>query len=54
MSPSRLMLDHSCFEETIMSVRNRIDDCQVLLSANRLEGALLSVLLGVAATSRKR
>ncbi|RIK80546.1 MAG: hypothetical protein DCC68_10840 [Planctomycetota bacterium] len=37
-----------------MSVRDRIDDSQLLFQAGRLEGALISILLAVAATSRKR
>jgi hypothetical protein len=37
-----------------MSVRDRIEDSKLLFNAGKLEGALISVLLAVAATSRKR
>lgn len=37
-----------------MSVRERIEDSKLLYAAGRLEGALLSVLVAVAGTSRKR
>jgi hypothetical protein len=37
-----------------MSVRDRIEDSKLLFNAGRLEGALISVLLAAAATSRKR
>lgn len=37
-----------------MSVRDRIEDSQLLFDAGRLEGALVSVLLAVASTARKR
>jgi hypothetical protein len=37
-----------------MSVKDRIEDSKLLFHAGRLEGALISVLLAVAATSRKR
>lgn len=37
-----------------MSIRTRIEDAQVLLAAGRADGALLSALVAVAATSRKR
>jgi hypothetical protein len=37
-----------------MSVKDRIEDSILLFHAGRLEGALISVLLAVAATSRKR
>jgi hypothetical protein len=37
-----------------MSVKARIDDARVLWQAGRKEGALLSVCIAVAATSRKR
>ena len=37
-----------------MSVRNRIIDAQLLYANDRKEGALLSILVAVAATSRKR
>jgi hypothetical protein len=37
-----------------MSVKDRIEDSKLLLHAGRLEGSLISVLLAVAATSRKR
>jgi hypothetical protein len=37
-----------------MSVRDRLTDAQVLYSNGRKEGALLSVLVAVAATSKKR
>jgi hypothetical protein len=37
-----------------MSVRERIEDSKLLFAAGRLEGALLSVLIAVAGTSRKR
>lgn len=37
-----------------MSIRNRLEDAKVLINNDRLEGALLSILIAVAATSRKR
>ena len=37
-----------------MSIKNRIDDARLLYAQGRKEGALLSVLVAVAATSRKR
>lgn len=37
-----------------MSIIGRLDDARVLYEAGRLEGALLSLLVAVAATSRKR
>ena len=37
-----------------MSVRDRIEDSKLLFAAGRLEGALLSVLIAVAGTARKR
>lgn len=37
-----------------MSVRDRIEDSKLQFHGGRLEGALISVLLAVAATSRKR
>ena len=37
-----------------MSVRDRLDDARVLYASNRRTGALLSALIAVAATSRKR
>jgi len=37
-----------------MSVKDRIEDAQVLYKNGRYEGALVSVLMAVAATSRKR
>lgn len=37
-----------------MSVLNRIKDAEMLLNAGRLEGALLSLLVAVAATARRR
>jgi hypothetical protein len=37
-----------------MSVRDRIEDSKLLFNAGRLEGALISALIAVAATSRKR
>lgn len=37
-----------------MSIVARLDDAQVLYEAGRLEGALLSLLVATAATSRKR
>jgi hypothetical protein len=37
-----------------MSVKDRIEDSKLLFHAGRLEGALISVLLAVAATSRQR
>jgi len=37
-----------------MSIQNRLEDAKVLTDNNRLEGALLSVLIAVAATSRRR
>jgi hypothetical protein len=37
-----------------MSVKDRIEDSKLLFHAGRLEGALISVLLAAAATSRKR
>jgi hypothetical protein len=37
-----------------MSVSERIEDSRLLFTANRLEGALLMVLVAVAATSAKR
>jgi hypothetical protein len=37
-----------------MSVKERLDDARILYDNNRREGALLSVLIAVAATSRKR
>lgn len=37
-----------------MSVRDRIEDSKLLFHAGRLEGALVSVLLATAATSRRR
>lgn len=37
-----------------MSIRARLDDARVLYAAGRVEGCLLSVLVAVAATSRKR
>jgi hypothetical protein len=37
-----------------MSVRARIDDAEVLWKAGRLEGAVIQVLIAVAATVRKR
>jgi hypothetical protein len=37
-----------------MSVKSRIDDARALWHAGRKEGALLSVLVAAAATSRKR
>lgn len=37
-----------------MSVRNRIIDAQLLYANDRKEGALLSILVAVAATARKR
>jgi len=37
-----------------MSIKNRIKDAQILYANGQEEGALLSVLIAVAATSRKR
>ncbi len=37
-----------------MSIKNRIEDAQILYKNGRKEGALLSTLIAVAATSRKR
>lgn len=37
-----------------MSVKERLEDAQLLHQANRNQGAMLSVLVAVAATSRKR
>ena len=37
-----------------MSVRDRIEDSKLLFHSGKLEGALISVLLAVAGTSRKR
>lgn len=37
-----------------MSVKERLEDAQLLYQANRAQGALLSVLVAVAATARKR
>jgi hypothetical protein len=37
-----------------MSLRDRIEDSKLLFAAGQLEGALVSVLLAVAGTSRKR
>jgi len=37
-----------------MSVKDRIEDAQVLYENGRYEGALVSILMAVAATSRKR
>lgn len=37
-----------------MSIRARIEDCMVLLAAERPHGALLSLLVAAAATSRRR
>jgi len=37
-----------------MSIRDRCDDAAVLWEQKRYEGALLSLLVGIAATSRKR
>lgn len=37
-----------------MSVRDRLDDARALYAAGRREGALLSVLIAVSATARKR
>jgi hypothetical protein len=37
-----------------MSIHDRIEDSQILFSHGRLHGALLSVLIAVAATSRTR
>ena len=37
-----------------MSVRDRIEDSKLLFHAGKLEGALISILLAAAATSRKR
>ncbi len=37
-----------------MSIRDRLDDARLLLAQGRRDGALLSVLVAVAATSRRR
>lgn len=37
-----------------MSVRERVEDAQLLYQANRPQGALLSILVATAATARKR
>lgn len=37
-----------------MSIRKRLEDAQFLFANERFDGALLSVLVGIAATSRKR
>lgn len=41
-------------EEATMSIRSRVEDSQALMSLGRADGALLSALVAVAATSRKR
>lgn len=37
-----------------MSIKNRIEDAQLLWTAGRKEGAFIQILIAVAATSRKR
>ena len=37
-----------------MGVRNRVEDALLLWKSGRKEGAFLNVLIGVAATSRRR
>ncbi len=37
-----------------MSIRDRIEDSKLLFDAGKLEGALISILIAVAGTSRKR
>ncbi len=37
-----------------MSIRNRLEDAEILWKAGRLEGAFISVLIAVAATSKRQ
>jgi hypothetical protein len=48
------MINRPFSEVNKMSIKTRIEDANILLKLDRKEGALLSALVAVAATSRKR
>ena len=48
------MINRRFSEVNKMSIKNRIEDANILLKLDRKEGALISALIAVSGTSRKR